>query len=243
MKKTIIFMLFAFILFPSCARGESGSYQDLHDQWYSEGYEYGKKAEKYDPVTSFEAVKKDAVQPKYDEMKAVAKHEEAEEFLKAAEDGFYSGYRAGYYREKESELVELLEKKAEKDIKISSFMFGRMEEGPKDMVVEETADLKIPAVEGEKNYFGYMFDYSDNQVGEKLVVVINLPGPPKKDLGPGFYPATNSVISEHKIDYGSGHFANKWYFSKDDLPGKYRLNVYIGGKLVKRLWFNATQEK
>ena len=90
MKKTIIFMLFAFILFPSCARGESGSYQDLHDQWYSEGYEYGKKAEKYDPVTSFEAVKKDAVQPKYDEMKAVAKHEEAEEFLKAAEDGFYS---------------------------------------------------------------------------------------------------------------------------------------------------------
>ena len=114
MKKLIVFILSALIFFPAYARGEADSYKQWHDEGYSAGYEYGKKAEKYEPVTSFEALKRDTIQPKYEEMKALARHAEAEEFLKATEDGFYSGYRAGYYREKEAELVELLEKKTEK---------------------------------------------------------------------------------------------------------------------------------
>ena len=185
-------------------------------------------------------MKEQKLDPALDELKAVAKQDEASDLEKAAEDGFYSGYRAGYYREKEAELLEMLEKEAEKDIKVSNFIFGSMKEGPEDVIIDETTELKVPAVEGKKNYFGYTFNYAENNVGDKLVVVINLPGPPKKDLGPGFYPKTNSIISEHKVSYGSGTFANKWYFSKDDLTGKYRLNVYIGGKLVKRLWFNAS---
>ncbi|MEA3489957.1 MAG: hypothetical protein U9R44_06445 [Candidatus Omnitrophota bacterium] len=243
MKKIISVILTVLILLPPAGYGESDSHKTWYDQWYSRGYEEGKKAEKYDPGASYKILKTKVISPKHEELRAVAKYQEAEEYLKAAEDGFYSGYRSGYYREKESGLLQILEKQPEKDIRIYNFKFGKMDAGEDIVVTEETTSLEVPATEGRKDYFGYTFDYSDNDVSEKLVVVINLPGPPKRALGPQFYSSTNSVISEHRIKFGNGHFGNKWYFSRDDLTGKFRLNVYIGGKLVKRLWFDAAGER
>lgn len=241
MKKLLSVILSILLLSTLSAYGESGSHQDWYDHSYSEGYEAGKKDEKYDSETSFGAYESKELRQKYDELQTVGRHAEAEEYLKAAQKGFYAGYRSGHYREKESELVKILEKKTEKDIKITDFKFGTMEDGKGDVVVEETRIIKVPTVGGKKNYFGYTFDYSGNQVSDKMVVVINLPGPPTRDLGPNYYANTNSVIAEHKIALGSGHFANKWYFFRGDLTGKFRVNVYIGNRLVKRLWFDAVE--
>ncbi|MFH1552555.1 MAG: hypothetical protein ABID83_02820 [Candidatus Omnitrophota bacterium] len=240
MKKFLLVILCG-LMFTCVAHGESDFYRQWYDYWYSIGDESGKEAKKYDPDTSYKKYETENIQPKYDELQAVVEYKKAEEYLKASKEGFYAGYRSGYYREKEKEIVATIEEKSKEDVRIYNFKFGKMRSGEDFVVTEEIRDVKVPTTEGEKNYFGYTFDYTDNRASDNLVVVITLPGKPKKDLGPNFYPSTNSVISQHVIPLGSGHFGNKWYFSKGDLTGKFRLAVYIGNKLIQRIWFEASE--
>lgn len=213
-------------------------YQQWHDKSYDKGFEEGKVAEVFAPEARYKAYETDIVHPAYKELQTSVEHQMAAEMLEAAKKGFYAGYRAGYYRDKEGEIVEVLEKKY-RHIKIFNFKFGKMDEAKDIVVIEQTDKIQVPSEEGSKSYFGYTFDYAGNQNTDKLVVVITLPGKPLKDLGPNFYPSTNSVISEHKIDRGDGHFGNKWYFSKGDLTGKFRLAIYVDGKLIHKVWFDV----
>ena len=240
MKKVLLVIL-SGLLFVYSAYAESKFYRQWYDHWQSTGCEEGKEADKYDPDASYEKYESAAIQPKVQEFQGMVQHQKAEEFLKAAKKGFYDGYRSGYYREKEGEIVELIEAKF-RDVKIIDFKFGKMDDTEKFVITEETSDLKVPAVEDKKNYFGYVCNYSGNYTSDILTVILTLPGKPKKVPGPDFNQSTNSIISKYRIKRGSGHFGNKWYFSKDDLTGKFHLLIYIGDKLVERVSFRVTEE-
>ncbi|GEM_PF-2936371 len=239
MRKFLLMILIG--LFFACpAHTESESYRQWYDQWQSVGYEAGGKADKYDPDAAYQEHETMTIKPKVRELQAMVEHEKAEEYSNAAKKGFYEGYRSGYYREKEGEIVELIEAKF-RDIKITDFKFGEMDGSEKFTVTEETRYLKVPTAEGKENYFGYICNYSENYTSDILTVILTLPGKPGKDI-PDFNPSTNSIISKYKIKQGSGHFGNKWYFSKGDLTGTFQLSIYIGDKLVERISFRAAEE-
>jgi hypothetical protein len=239
--KKILFSALVLLMAASLAYGESEFYNQWFDHWNSEGLEAGKKDDKYDPDASYAVCRDSTIMAKYKELKDQSEQAKAEEFLQAATKGFYAGYRSGYYRDKEGEIIESLETKFQ-GIQINNFKFGAMDPGDDFVVRQETGSVKVPSVEGEMNYFGYTFDYTGNYLSDKLIAVLSLPARPEKDLGPKYFESSNSIIAEHQISYEGGFFGDKWVFTKGDVTGKFRLALYIGGKLVKTFWFEAVPE-
>ncbi len=240
MKKFILFFLCILMVSP-VALAQPDFYRQWYDHWYSKGSEEGKKDEKYDPDTSYGHFCKEKIEPKYQDLNATDQPEKGKEFLRASREGFYSGYRAGYYKEQAGEIVDVIKEKYDRS-RISDFRFGKMDESAEVVVTEPTRMLVVPMEGQEKNYFGFTFDYTDDLPSTILTIALTLPGAPGKDLGPNFHPETNSLIVQHSLDPKGGQFGSKWNFSKGDLAGDFRLAVYIGGRLVQSIWFKAYDE-
>ncbi|MDP8299246.1 MAG: hypothetical protein P9L88_05020 [Candidatus Tantalella remota] len=239
--KKLISILVCILMIGGYVHAQPDFYRQWYDHWYSEGYEEGKKDEKFDPDGKYEPFHKEQIEPAYQEFKAIEQPKKAKDYLRASREGFYAGYRAGYYREQAGEIVNVMKEKYDES-RISDFKFGKMDESAEVVVAEEIRILVVPAGEQEKKYFGFTFEYSDDLPSTILTIVLTLPGNPGKDLGPNFHSETNSLIVQHSLDPKGGKFGSKWNFSRGDLTGDFRLALYLGGRLVQSVWFKAYEE-
>jgi hypothetical protein len=242
MKKIVIIpLIISLVALAYFSFADNGEYKAWRDGWYSTGYQDGKNAERFDLEKNYSQHKETVITDEEETLISRNRHKAAEVYVKAAREGYQRGYKAGYYREKQAELLGVIEKSGQ-DIKVYDFKIGVMSPKGEPKVLKETDKIMLPKTEEGKSYFGFTFDYEGNYDSDRLVTVLALPSVPEKQLGAKYNPNTNSIVSEYTINYEKGSFSSRWFFRKGDLVGKFRLDIYIGGKLIKSIWFTSTEK-